>query len=1455
MSPRTASLFSARPIALVASAFAIQAYAASVPIFDGKTLAGWETRSPELWSVQDGCLTGGNGEKVKHNDFLATQKSYSNFVLKLKIKLTGDPATGLINSGIQIRTQRNPSGHEVKGYQCDYGEPKWYAGIYDEGRRNKFIAPADMEKIKPAVNLWGWNEYVIRADGKRIQTWINGVQGVDYTELDENIASDGIIAVQLHSGGNAVVQIKDVEIEELPPTPGLPTWASLASVQAQPAPSAPVAQKVMKEGNAPESHPSTPEEERAAFTVPEGFAIELVASEDIDAKIGKFVPITFDAKGRLWTTTCFEYPVDGNDNASFADALYNGKGLDKVLVYERDPATPTGYASKPKTIYDGLAIPTGVLPYKDSFYVLHGHDILKFAQPKDGALAMNPQTVLTGFGVEDSHLMPHQFTRAPGGWLWLAQGAFNRSKVRRPEDPQEKSVSFDKTRMGKFRPDGSGFEATTTGPCNIWGLVTTGEGESFIQEANDFGYPVMPFHEYANYPGCCDGLFKSYAPPFPGTAPDFRVGGTGLSGLALTDKGGVYPEAWSDVMLLANPITNKINAVKMHRAGPRWRLEQLPDFVSSSDPWFRPVAITMGPDGCVYIVDWYNRVISHNEVPRKHPDRDKVRGRIWRVRSKTIAPAAVPNFTTLSDDALIAKLGGAPTAQAHLSWQTLADRGGSDLNQKLRSIVRDHLASDAKRIQALWVLQETSGLDADLVAPLFAAENRNLRREAVRAIGSNPALLRAFTIGEKASGLAALTQETDPEVRAEVIKTYRLQLEASATANKAESLQTVGAILKYGEAPLAGPIAPATRDKKPVKVGEAYEREFQRYLVRLFLEPHTDTVDAFLKSPAAASLSVENRLLATLGLDPKQSAVAVSQLLPKLNRAPGDEEILRLAQFPDKPEIGTALGALLSGSTSRDATLEALLRLRTRLDAVKLTPFLNVAALELLNGDAAAKERGMRLATAFRLEAAEPLLLPILADASASLESKRAALGALAEIGSSQTAPLLSVLKSNPALQAEALVALCAAKSPEAPQIVLGLYPKLSAAQRVLALGKLSTTRPGAAAILAALSAKTIAAEEIDGSVLDRLQAVLGADNPELVKLVDSLGNIFRPVLQLDGSKDAWSETGITLEGPLTIEAWIRLAPGINQDDGLAGVPKALSINFYAGKLRVYAGRDFVVARKPLLAEVWTHVAVVRNGDGIWSLYIDGDLDATASNPAPGILENIRLGWVKDGKATEGAFAEYRIWNKARTSSEIQRDFDRGFGDEQPTGLVFCSSAQNGGNWGKLKPGARVGKTSDLPPILSKEEGAALDAKFDKYRALANQPGDAARGKTVANLCLACHLINGQGGQIGPNISGAGAMGKEALLRRLITPNAAMESAYHIFRVTLLDGGLREGFFVSEDAEAVVVRTPGADDQRIPRTQIASTKYLRRGIMPEGLMDGMGSEQVSDLFAYLMTLK
>ncbi len=122
-------------------------------------------------------------------------------------------------------------------------------------------------------------------------------------------------------------------------------------------------------------------------------------------------------------------------------------------------------------------------------------------------------------------------------------------------------------------------------------------------------------------------------------------------------------------------------------------------------------------------------------------------------------------------------------------------------------------------------------------------------------------------------------------------------------------------------------------------------------------------------------------------------------------------------------------------------------------------------------------------------------------------------------------------------------------------------------------------------------------------------------------------------------------------------------------------------------------------------------------------------------------------------------------------------------------------------------------------------------------------------------MCAACHLFGAAGGQIGPNLSGVGAMGPEAILRNILTPNAAMESAYRIYRVEQKDGSVLDTFFVSEDQDAVVVRLPGAADQRIAKKDIVRTQFLRRSLMPEGLLDTMTDEQVRDLFAYLLSLK
>ncbi len=311
-----------RLLALAALAFTTLTHAGppppvgkKTPLFDGKTLTGWEGDA-KLWRAEEGEIRGGSlTEQVKQNEFLASVKDYGNFIVRFKIKLTG---TGFVNSGFQIRSQRVPNNSEMAGYQCDYGEPSWYGAIYDESRRNKLMAPSDMVALRPVIKRDDWNEYVIHAEGRRIQTWINGVQGVDYTEADEKIVQTGKIGIQVHGGGKALVQVKDISIEELQSSAGFqPAVPPNAGPEARPTPiGAP------EPGKSAKASPLSPEEQRATFTLPPGFEIELVAAEDSAAGIGKFVPIAFDQQGRLWTTTALEYPVDGNENPAAADALY-----------------------------------------------------------------------------------------------------------------------------------------------------------------------------------------------------------------------------------------------------------------------------------------------------------------------------------------------------------------------------------------------------------------------------------------------------------------------------------------------------------------------------------------------------------------------------------------------------------------------------------------------------------------------------------------------------------------------------------------------------------------------------------------------------------------------------------------------------------------------------------------------------------------------------------------------------------------------------------------------------------------------------------------------------------------------------------------------------------------------------------------------------------------------------
>ena len=1445
--------------------FAPMLRAEPVFLFDGKTLEGWDY-DPAMWRVEDGMITGGSRtEKITHNDFICTKKNFQNFDLKLKIKVSGDPKTGLLNSGIQIRSRRVPGGAHMIGYQVDCGEG-WFGKIYDEFRRNKVIAePVDAAALAKAVDVAGWNEYHIRAEGPRIQAWINGLKTLDYTETDKNVALDGQIGPQVHSGGVCLVQLKDITIEELPPTPGAPTWDSLGGVEAArklvPPPAAPKSATTSTSNGRDISYnnvqgvPRTAAEEQKLFKLPPDYEIELVAQES--EGIGKFVSVYFDQRGRLWTQTALEYPVDANENPAAAEAVYAGKGKDKVLVYPREALNaplPAEGLKNPTIFCDGLAIPLGILPWGkgDQCYVQHGHDLKLFKDTDGDGRADTHDIILTGFGVQDSHLFPHQFTRARGGWIWMAQGLFNNSQVKHPGDST--ATEWPMCSMARLKPDGSQFEVTSVGPNNIWGLAMTPEGEAFIQEANDYGYPVMPFHEYAYYPGGTERIKRSYQPDFP-PAASFRMGGTGLSGLAL---GGepfrkLTPSVKDDglTMFVANPITSKVQTIAMNRDGEYWQLEQAPDLVTSDDPFFRPVALTMGPDGWLYLVDWYNKIISHNEVPRAHPDRDKTRGRIWRIRPKDQGASDVPDMTRLATEDMLDYLESSSVWAQSIASQILADRKAKDLLPSIKTLVNDENKSPATRIHALWAWEEIGGAESAPLAQMLKDPSRSIRREAVRAIGTF-----AKELGE-AQTLALLksaVENADGDARRAIIQVL-------GTMDH-PSVEALSLLISFAKPSLPGPMATGSRGARQIPVREAYDREFERFLVRMFLERHPETVANFLDTPGASALPVEAQVLAALALEPKLSASRVARLLPQLDRTPNDEELLRLAQFPEESGCGEALKALLSQPKTRVSVAEKLLAQKTKLDPAKIAPLLADPVSAMLPEAGPGRIAAVNLIGAFQIGSLEEALVEILNSTHADRSSKAPAnendvsiLQALRDMRSGQTDLFARIATSPshaPQVRDAALAALAASRNPDAASRLLALYPKLEPGQKKTALAALSTTKTGAKTIVASLLDKSLPQSDLDGSTAERLATVLG-DDPALTQLQQQLGGVFRDVLLLDGQDTAAADSQITLEGPFTVECWVRLAEDVSNHDSILCSPKQIDLNFFQSKFRVWVGinglNDVAVAKKPITPELWTHMAVTRDAKGTFRIYQNGELDSVGTKPSMDKFENCRIGLSGPNQGgTKGAISEFRVWKNERSATEIRANFDRII--ERADGMKRYDGA-----WGKLGAGARVAKTLDVPPLLSEEQAKALDTKFYRYTALAQKPANLEKGKMLSSICMACHQIGNAGGQIGPNLSGAGAMGLEAVLRNILTPNAAMEPGYRIFRMELVNGDLLDAFYVSEDKEAYVVRQPGLPDKRLPKSEVRSTRYIRRSLMPEGLLDALNDEQVTDLLGYLMTLK
>ena len=211
-----------------------------INLFDGKTLNGWKTVDPlnaHYWSVIDGKITASNGDKkMPINTYLATTSEYEDFEFTCDFRLIGDPKSGgIINSGIQYRSfiinkkrkvSKNPKKSKspqetrefiptIVGYQADIGEG-WWGGIYDEHRRRKLVkGNAKALLASEGFKHDNWHSYRIVCKGDHHQLYINGFLTAEYTEIKKDIPSKGIISLQLHKGGVAKIEYKNIKLKQL----------------------------------------------------------------------------------------------------------------------------------------------------------------------------------------------------------------------------------------------------------------------------------------------------------------------------------------------------------------------------------------------------------------------------------------------------------------------------------------------------------------------------------------------------------------------------------------------------------------------------------------------------------------------------------------------------------------------------------------------------------------------------------------------------------------------------------------------------------------------------------------------------------------------------------------------------------------------------------------------------------------------------------------------------------------------------------------------------------------------------------------------------------------------------------------------------------------------------------------------------------------------------------------
>lgn len=459
----------------------------------------------------------------------------------------------------------------------------------------------------------------------------------------------------------------------------------------------------------------TPEEERQGFHLPAGFIAELVASEP---QISKPLNMAFDSRGRLWVTDTLEYPYQAPAGQPARDTL-------RIL----EDSDGDGKFERVTTFADNLNIPIGILPYGDGA-ICFSIPYIWYLRDTDGDGKCDQREKLIGpfDTTRDTHGMINALRRGDDGWIYACHGFNNQSTVAGKDGHKITLISGNTFR---FRPDGSRVEIVSLGQVNPFGMDSDERGQFYTADCHS--KPITQV-----IPGAC---YPSFGRPHDGlgfahSMMEHLHGSTAICGLVFyQDK--LFPEAFHNSFISGNVMTSRLNRNIRKRVGTTEFAIEQGDFMTSDDSWFRPVDIRLGPDGALYVADFYNKIIGHYEVPLPHPGRDRFRGRIWRIRYAPNDEAPQSSQLTLnkqSPEELTKLLSSSNPTVRHLALDEITDRCGASAAVPLLAALKSD--SIHARYLSMWGLHRTNALPVESLSVLAKDPSPLVRVHLAKLLGS-----------------------------------------------------------------------------------------------------------------------------------------------------------------------------------------------------------------------------------------------------------------------------------------------------------------------------------------------------------------------------------------------------------------------------------------------------------------------------------------------------------------------------------------------------------------------------------------------------------------------------------------------------------------------------------------------------------------------------------------------